>query len=90
MLGNLSGWHLLIFLAVVLLLFGAAKLPALAKSVGQSARLFRGEMKAMKEEDASEADAAAAVSANVVAEPVVSPIAPATPPAPAASTDVKP
>lgn len=48
------GWpHLLIILAVVLLLFGAAKLPALAKSVGQSARVFKGEMKAMKEDDAA-------------------------------------
>ena len=46
MLGNLNGWHLLILLAVILLLFGAAKLPALAKSVGQSARVFKGEMKA--------------------------------------------
>ena len=46
MLGNAFGWpHLLIILAVVLLLFGAAKLPALAKSMGQSARVFRGEMK---------------------------------------------
>ncbi|GAA1988275.1 Sec-independent protein translocase subunit TatA [Microbacterium pumilum] len=51
MLGNLTGWHLLILLAVILLLFGAAKLPALAKSMGQSARVFKGEMKAMKEDD---------------------------------------
>lgn len=49
---GLTGWHLLIILAVLLLLFGAAKLPALAKSVGQSARVFKGEMKAMKEDDA--------------------------------------
>ncbi|MGJ0388143.1 Sec-independent protein translocase subunit TatA [Microbacterium sp. CGR1] len=49
------GWpHLLIILAVILLLFGAAKLPALAKSLGQSARVFKGEMKAMKNEDASD------------------------------------
>lgn len=52
MLGNLNGWHLVIILVVILLLFGAAKLPALAKSMGQSARVFRGEMKAMKEDDA--------------------------------------
>lgn len=58
MLGNLNGWHLLIVLAVILLLFGAAKLPALARSVGQSARVFRGEMKEMKREN--EADEAAA------------------------------
>jgi len=60
MLGNLNGWHLVILLAVVLLLFGAAKLPALAKSMGQSARVFKGEMKAMKDEDAARADQAPA------------------------------
>ncbi len=48
-----AGPHLWIILIVVLLLFGAAKLPALAKSVGQSARIFKGEMKAMKTDDAS-------------------------------------
>lgn len=58
MFGNaFQGWHLLIILVVILLLFGAAKLPALAKSMGQSARVFKGEMKAMKSDD--EADAAA-------------------------------
>lgn len=46
MLGNLTGWHLLIVLAVVLLIFGAAKLPALARSMGQSARILKSEMKA--------------------------------------------
>ena len=45
------GWQWLLILAVILLLFGAAKLPALAKSLGQSARVFKGEMKAMKAED---------------------------------------
>ncbi len=51
-MGNAFGWpHLLIILAVILLLFGATKLPALAKSLGQSARVFKGEMKAMKEDD---------------------------------------
>ncbi|MBT2485883.1 MULTISPECIES: twin-arginine translocase TatA/TatE family subunit [unclassified Microbacterium] len=62
MFAGMQGWHLLIVLAVILLLFGAAKLPALAKSMGQSARVFKGEMKAMKEEDATRNDA-------VVAEP---------------------
>ena len=52
MLQGLTGWHFLIILAVILLLFGAAKLPALAKSMGQSARVFKGEMKAMKDDDA--------------------------------------
>jgi len=52
MLGNLNGWHLVIILAIVLLLFGAPKLPALARSVGQSMRIFRGEVKTLKEESA--------------------------------------
>lgn len=57
------GWpHLLVILAVILLLFGAAKLPALAKSVGQSARVFRGEMKAMKEDDAAASSTATTVA----------------------------
>jgi sec-independent protein translocase protein TatA len=34
-----------IILAVVLLLFGAAKLPALSKSLGQSIKVFRKEIK---------------------------------------------
>ncbi|GAA3208485.1 twin-arginine translocase TatA/TatE family subunit [Microbacterium terregens] len=54
MLQGLTGWHFLIILAVILLLFGAAKLPALAKSMGQSARVFKGEMKAMKDDDPAE------------------------------------
>ena len=69
MLGNLNGWHLLILLAVILLLFGAAKLPALAKSVGQSARVFKGEMKAMKDEDDKSAVDGAVTTSSTAAEP---------------------
>jgi len=42
---NLGGWEWLIILAVVLLLFGASRLPDLARSVGKSARIFRSEVK---------------------------------------------
>ncbi|UOQ56503.1 twin-arginine translocase TatA/TatE family subunit [Leucobacter allii] len=44
MLGNLSGWHLLVILFVILLLFGAPKLPGLAKSLGQSMRILKKEV----------------------------------------------
>lgn len=42
---NLTGWHGLILLLVVLLLFAAPKLPGLARSLGQSITIFRGEVK---------------------------------------------
>jgi sec-independent protein translocase protein TatA len=62
MLGNLNGWHLVIILAVVLLLFGAPKLPGLARSIGQSMRIFRSEVKTMKDENGD------AVAAETVEE----------------------
>jgi sec-independent protein translocase protein TatA len=43
-----------IILAVVLLLFGATRLPALSKSLGQSIKVFRKEVKG---DDADTADA---------------------------------
>jgi sec-independent protein translocase protein TatA len=55
MLGNAFGWpHLLIILVVILLLFGAPKLPGLAKSLGQSMRIFRKEVSTMKDEAADD------------------------------------
>ncbi len=44
MLGNLSGMHLLVILFVILLMFGAPKLPGLAKSLGQSMRILKKEV----------------------------------------------
>ncbi|MGN8552022.1 UNVERIFIED_CONTAM: Sec-independent protein translocase subunit TatA [Microbacterium sp. SLM126] len=69
MLQGLTGWHFLIILAVILLLFGAAKLPALAKSMGQSARVFKGEMKAMKDDDTATGDATSVTTASTVEAP---------------------
>lgn len=73
-----AGPHLWILLIVILLLFGAAKLPALAKSMGQSARIFKGEMKAMKDDGTTPADAADATVQNTAA-----PAATVDPPYPA-------
>jgi sec-independent protein translocase protein TatA len=49
--GNAFGWpHLIIILVIVLLLFGAPKLPALAKSIGQSMKIFKNEIKSDQDE----------------------------------------
>ena len=54
MLGNLSGMTGIIILVIILLLFGAPKIPLLARSVGQSLRIFRTEVKDTgKDTDAS-------------------------------------
>lgn len=42
-----------IILVVVLLLFGATRLPALAKSLGQSAKVFRKEIKSDDTDEAA-------------------------------------
>lgn len=44
-MAGLTGWHLVILLVVVVLLFGAQRLPGMARALGQSARIFKGEMK---------------------------------------------
>lgn len=76
MLQGLTGWHLVIVVVVILLLFGSTKLPALARSLGQSARAFKGEMKAMREDD--EMDAAATATAGSAASPGSAAPAPAS------------
>lgn len=45
MLRNITAWHLIIVLVVILLLFGANRLPGLAKSIGQSMKIFKNEVK---------------------------------------------
>ena len=45
MFQNLTGWHAVILLVIILLLFGAPKLPALARSLGQSMKIFKSEIK---------------------------------------------
>ena len=55
MFGRLSGWELLIILVIVLLIFGARKLPDLARSMGESAKELReGFQEKPDEEDTSQ------------------------------------
>jgi sec-independent protein translocase protein TatA len=43
--------HLIIVLVVLVLLFGSAKLPKLAKSLGESMRIFKGEAQKLQHDD---------------------------------------
>ncbi|MGT2426092.1 Sec-independent protein translocase subunit TatA/TatB [Amnibacterium kyonggiense] len=44
MLAGLTGMHLLLVAAIVLVLFGATKLPVFAKSLGQTVKVLRTEL----------------------------------------------
>jgi sec-independent protein translocase protein TatA len=49
-----GGWELIVILFIILLLFGAKKLPGLAGSVGESIKEFRKSAKEAEEDDADE------------------------------------
>lgn len=48
---NIGTPELLIILLVVVLIFGSAKLPQLARSLGKSARILKAETKGLREDD---------------------------------------
>jgi sec-independent protein translocase protein TatA len=66
MLRALDPWHLVILGSVVLVLFGAKRLPDSARSIGQSLRILRSETVAMS---ADTEQAVAASPAPVPATP---------------------
>lgn len=57
MFQGLGGWHLVVILFIILLLFGAPKLPGLAKSLGQSMRILKKEVRTDQNGAADTADA---------------------------------
>jgi sec-independent protein translocase protein TatA len=83
MFGKGIGWpEIILILAVVLLLFGAKRLPDTARGLGRSLRIFKAETKGLTDDDAS--------PAPPTAQPTPAP--PPTPEVPptAAQTEVTP
>ena len=79
--GIFAGWHWIIVVVAFVALFGASKLPIFARSLGQSMRIFKSEIKGMKEDD----QVAPAPAAIVEQQPVIATPAPqVVTPAPAA------
>lgn len=48
--GNIGGWEVVLILALALLLFGAKRLPEIARSLGKSLREFKKATKEVKDE----------------------------------------
>ncbi|WP_281370584.1 Sec-independent protein translocase subunit TatA [Nocardioides stalactiti] len=67
-----QGWEWLIVLAIFVLVFGAAKLPDLARGTGQALRIFKAETKGLKDDDTPKGELNAAdevAEAEIVEEP---------------------
>jgi len=48
---DISLIHILIFVGIIVLLFGAKKLPELSRSVGKSMRILKTEVKSLRDDD---------------------------------------
>ena len=57
MIGMPQGGEWLVILVIVVLVFGAAKLPDLARGTGQALRIFKAETKGLRDDDDDEKDA---------------------------------
>ena len=56
-MGEVQPWHIIVLLVVLFLLFGAKRMPDMARSVGQTLRIFKSEMRqgAKETEEAAKA-----------------------------------
>lgn len=52
MVGSFGAREIIIILVIVLILFGAPKLPDFARSLGKSMRIIKDETKALRDDDA--------------------------------------
>ena len=50
-MSNFKGWEIVIVLVLVLLLFGAKRLPDAARGLGRSLRIFKAETKGLRDDD---------------------------------------
>lgn len=69
---NLKGWEWLIIVALILLLFGAKRLPDAARGLGRSLRIFKAETKGIAG-DSSEETAEVSASDAPAADPALPP-----------------
>ncbi len=73
--GLFEGWHLIILIALLVVLFGFRRLPDAARSIGRSMRIFKSEVEEMKNDGKPSAASKDTVDGQAVNQPV-----PPTPP----------
>jgi len=80
LIGMPQGAEWLVILAIVVLVFGAAKLPDLARGTGQALRIFKNETKGLKDDDNDDNDDTARADDSRPSElPPVTPVSTANP-----------
>jgi sec-independent protein translocase protein TatA len=55
-MGTLRPWHILVLVAVLVLLFGAKRLPGAARSLGRSLRIIKAETRGLVDEPPDDLD----------------------------------
>ena len=63
-----QGAEWFVILAIVILVFGAAKLPDLARATGQSLRIFKAETKGLRDDEDPKGELTSPEAADEVAE----------------------
>jgi sec-independent protein translocase protein TatA len=78
-MGALKPWHIFVLVAVLILLFGAKRLPDAARGLGRSMRILKAETKGLAEDDVNAKAEAQSGRAPIEGQPAQQP-KPATDP----------
>jgi sec-independent protein translocase protein TatA len=87
---NIKGWELIVILAVILLLFGAKRLPDAARGLGRSMRIFKSEIKAAQDDDGNSPPQQIQASSDEVAGTPTAPTQTSQPSTPTPSSTPQP
>ncbi|HEX6969702.1 MAG TPA: Sec-independent protein translocase subunit TatA [Micromonosporaceae bacterium] len=82
---GLKPWHIAVLVVVLILLFGAKRLPDAARSLGRSLRILKAETKGLMDDEKNLAEKADAQVARQPLPPTDAQQTGPTPPSPAAS-----
>jgi sec-independent protein translocase protein TatA len=82
-----QGFEWLLILFIILLLFGAKRLPDMARGLGRSLRILKAETRGLAEDDAEQPQQQSAVTDRPAQSPAPQPAAPPADTAPRATGD---
>jgi sec-independent protein translocase protein TatA len=79
-MGALKAWHIAVLVVVLVLLFGAKRLPDAARSLGRSLRIIKAETKGLADDDRDLAEKAEAQAGRQPLPPQIPDNQPSPPP----------